>query len=58
MVSVALRASRTALLSCLLYWQASCLAQAQPAWVDPPNNLTIAETEPVASPESAQWADQ
>jgi hypothetical protein len=43
----------------LLFWQASLLAQAQPAWVDPPNNLTdIAETEPAASLESAQWADQ
>ncbi len=59
MVSVSLRASRTALLSCLLFWQASCLAQAQPAWADPPNNLTdIAETELAASSESAQWADQ
>ena len=59
MVSVPLRASRTALLSSLLFWQASLLAQAQPAWVDPPNNLTdIAETEPAASLESAQWADQ
>ena len=59
MVSVSLRASRTALLSCLLFWQASCLAQAQPAWVDQPNDLTdIAETQPAASLESAQWADQ
>ena len=59
MVSVSLCASRTALLSCLLFWQASCLAQAQPAWIDAPNNLTdITETEPAASPESAQWADQ
>ena len=59
MVSVSLRASRTALLSCLLLWQASCLAQAQPAWVNPPTNLTdIAETELAASSKSAQWADQ
>jgi len=43
----------------LLFWQAPCLAQAQPAWVDPPNNLSdIAETEPAASHEAAQWANQ
>ena len=59
MVSVSLRASRTALLCCLLVWQASCLAQAQPAWVDPPDNpADIAETEPAAPPKSAHGADQ
>jgi hypothetical protein len=35
MLSVSLRASRTALISCLLLWGPGAVAQANPAWVDP-----------------------
>ena len=55
MWSVPLRASSTALLSCLLLWQVSTVAQAEPAWVDPPSDLAdISTVEPSASPESAR----
>ena len=55
MWSVPLRASSTALLSCLLLWQVSTVAQAEPAWVDPPSDLAdISTAEPSASPEPAR----
>ena len=55
MWSVSLRASSTALLSCLLIWGVSPVAQAKPTWVDPPTDLAdIAGTEPSASSESAR----
>jgi hypothetical protein len=59
MVSVSLRASRTALLPCLLLWGASTIAQAKPTWVDPPGDqgdTTAAKR--AASPESVRRADQ
>ena len=55
MWSVPLRPSCTALLSCWLIWGVSTVAQAEPAWVDPPTDLgAIAGTEPSASPASAR----
>ena len=55
MWSAPLRASSTALLSCLLLWQVSTVAQAEPAWVDPPSDLAdISTAEPSASPASAR----
>jgi hypothetical protein len=36
MLSVSLRVSRTALISCLLLWGPYATAQANPAWIDPP----------------------
>jgi len=55
MWSVPLRASSTALLSCLLLWGVSQVAQAGPAWVDPPSDLADSATaEPSASPEPAR----
>jgi hypothetical protein len=54
-----LRAPRTALLSCLLLWGASTVAQANSPWVDPPADLgDIAAAEPSASPGSAQPSSQ
>ncbi len=52
MWSGSLSVSRTAFLSCLLFWGASTIARANPAWVDPPADLSdIAAAEP--SPEPA-----
>jgi hypothetical protein len=54
MVSVSVRVSRTALISCMLLWGASTVAQANPAWVDPLGDLPdIAAAEPGASTGSA-----
>ena len=54
-----LRAPRTALLSCLLLWGASTVAQANSPWVDPPADLgDIAAAEPSALPGSAQPSSQ
>jgi hypothetical protein len=53
MLSVSFRALRTALLSCLLLWQAASVARANPDWVDPPTDLRdIAAAEPSGSPKS------
>ena len=53
MWSVSLRASSTALLSCLLLWGVSPVAQAKPTWVDPPTDLAdIAAAEPSELPKS------
>jgi hypothetical protein len=55
MLSVSLRASRTALISCLLLWGPAAVAQANPAWVDPvvrPGD--IAAPELAAPPEAAR----
>jgi hypothetical protein len=55
MWSVPLRASSTALLSCLLLSGVSPVAQAKPAWVDPPTDpADIAAAGYSASPESAR----
>jgi hypothetical protein len=55
MWSVPLRASSTALVSCLVLWGFSLVAQAKPAWVDPPTDLAdIAAAEPSASTEAAR----
>jgi hypothetical protein len=55
MLSVSLRASRTALISCLLLWGPAAVAQANPTWVDPvvrPGD--IAAPELAAPPEAAR----
>jgi hypothetical protein len=55
MLSVSLRASRTALISCLLLWGPAVIAQANPAWVDPPVRPgDIAAPELAAPPEAAR----
>jgi hypothetical protein len=52
-LSVSFRALRTAFLSCLLLWQATGVARANPDWVDPPADLRdIAAAEPSGSPRS------
>jgi hypothetical protein len=58
MVSVSFRASRTALLSCLLLWEASTVAQAKPAWVGRGDQGDTTAAERAASPESVRRADQ
>ena len=59
MVSGPVRMSRAALFSCLLLWGASTVAQADPAWVDPPGDPSdIIAAEPAASPASDKPADQ
>jgi hypothetical protein len=55
MLSASLRASRTAAISCLLIWGSSAVAQASPAWLDPPMRPDdIAAPEPAAPPEFAR----
>jgi len=55
MAPVFLRASRTALISCLLLWGPAAVAQANPAWVDPPIHPgDIAAPELAAPPEAAR----
>jgi hypothetical protein len=55
MAPVSLRASRTALISCLLLWGPAAVAQANPAWVDPPVRPgDIAAPELAAPPEAAR----
>src|SRR5215213_3570805 len=55
MAPVFLRASRTALISCLLLWGPAAVAQANPAWVDPPVRPgDIAAPELAAPPEAAR----
>ena len=58
-MSISRRASRTALISCLLLWGPSTVAQVNPAWVDPvvrPSD--IAAPEPAAPPEAARTSVQ
>src|SRR3712207_588632 len=59
MLSVSRRAPRTALISCLLLWGSSAVAQVNPAWVDPvvrPGDIAVPE--PAAPLESAQMSAQ
>ena len=57
MLSVSFRTLRTALLSCLLLWQANSVARANPDWVDPPTDLRdIAAVAPSGSPNSPRPA--
>ena len=59
MLSVSRRASRTALISCLLLWGSSAGAQVNPAWVGPlilPSDIAVPE--PAAPLESAQTPAQ
>ena len=59
MWSASLRASRTALLPCLLLLGVSTGAQAEQAWVDPPApEADVVTAEPAASPEAALRTDQ
>jgi hypothetical protein len=59
MLSVSRRASRTALITCLLLWGSSAVAQVNPAWGGPlvlPSDIAVPE--PAASLEPAQPAAQ
>jgi hypothetical protein len=59
MLSVSRRASRTALISCLLLWGSSAVAQVNPAWVSPlvlPSDIAVPE--PAAPLVSAQTPAQ
>jgi hypothetical protein len=59
MMSVSLRASRTALISCLLLWGHSAVAQVNRAWADPPvHPADIAAPEPAAPPEPTRPSGQ
>jgi hypothetical protein len=58
MLSVSFRASRTALISCLLLWGPSTVAQVNPAWVDPPVRPgDIAASKPAAQAAHALAVD-
>jgi hypothetical protein len=55
MLSISRRASRTALISCLLLWGPAAVAQTNPAWVDPvvrPSDIAAPE---LAAPPEAAW---
>jgi|SRR5918998_2897593 hypothetical protein len=55
MLSISRRASRTALISCLLLWGPSAVAQVNPAWADPPVRPgDIATTKPEAPLDSGR----
>jgi hypothetical protein len=55
MAPVSLRASRTALISCLLLWGPAAVAQANPAWVDPPVRPGDIAAPELAAPPEAAW---
>ena len=58
MVPVPFRAAKTAVISFLLFWGPSAVAQTKPAWIDPPAHRgDIAAPEP-APPESARHTHQ
>lgn len=55
MLSISHRASRTALISCLLLWGPAAVAQTNPAWVDPvvrPGDIAAPD---LAAPPEAAW---
>jgi len=59
MVPICLRASRAALISCLLLCESSAATQANPVWLDPPTGLDdVTAAEPAAPPRSARGTSE